>query len=349
MKPTDFLKKYTTINKHFLDDFYQFYDEEYTEYDFVINLRVVSKWIGVRIDNLKSILINNFKKDIDWIIVKNKLKKVGRTRENILLTYDCFKMVCMLSRSKKSNDVRRYYVEVEKHLILYRKEIINDIHKQIGIKTMNQKIMKDNKKKSLIYVLKVDTKSDIYKIGKTKDLKKRIQNYNVGRVKEYEIVYVMKTHLIDEIEKCIKKNLIKHAIKFNSQELIKLNLERIKETIEYCSRMEIAFIRSRNYLMKDRAGKGFIMMIDKDNDNIDFYNKLDTLQKTKKKAKSKAQTKPKVKKNTKSKAKTKTKSKAKTKTKSKAKTKTKSKAKTKTKSKSKAKTKTKSKAKTKTK
>ena len=52
----------------------------------------------------------------------------------------------------------------------YREEIMNDLYKQIGIKINNKKTQNNNNE-ALIYVLKVKTDSDIYKIGKTKNLK----------------------------------------------------------------------------------------------------------------------------------------------------------------------------------
>src|SRR2546427_335247 len=127
MKITEFLKKTTTIDKKFIDDFFKFHDYGKSEYDYTIKLDIISDW------------------------------------------------------------------------------------------------------------LRVKTNSDIYKIGKTIDFKNRISQYNVGNIKEFEIVYVLKTEKIDEIEQCVKMNLKKHAVKYKSNELIKLNLERIQETIEYCN------------------------------------------------------------------------------------------------------------------
>jgi hypothetical protein len=53
MKPTDFLKKYTSISNKFIDDFYKFHDDNYTEYDYVINIDKIASWVGKRKDNLK--------------------------------------------------------------------------------------------------------------------------------------------------------------------------------------------------------------------------------------------------------------------------------------------------------
>lgn len=60
MKITTFLKKYSLIDNQFIDDFYSFYDDGNNEYDFTIDLLLVSKWLMVRKDHLKKLLISNF-------------------------------------------------------------------------------------------------------------------------------------------------------------------------------------------------------------------------------------------------------------------------------------------------
>ena len=74
-------------------------------------------------------------------------------------------MLCMISRSPKSQQVREYYIEIEKHLFKYRDEIIQNLHDQIGIKNNNKQIINENKNNPIIYVLKVDKNADIYKIA----------------------------------------------------------------------------------------------------------------------------------------------------------------------------------------
>jgi hypothetical protein len=59
------------------------------------------------------------------------------------------------------------------------------------------------KKGGIIYVIKADNKKDIHKIGKTKNWKKRFNNYNTGRYENVDLVYVYETDDIDRIEKCV--------------------------------------------------------------------------------------------------------------------------------------------------
>ena len=69
MKITDFLKKYSLIDKDFIDDFYSFYDEGKNEYDYAINLNNIAKWLELIKANLKVLLLSNFIEDQDYVIL----------------------------------------------------------------------------------------------------------------------------------------------------------------------------------------------------------------------------------------------------------------------------------------
>ena len=85
MKITDFLKKYSLIDSKFIDDFYSFYDNDQTEYDYTIYLDKLAFWLEVRKDHLKRLLETNFKENEDYIIELKKIseKGIGRGKNNI--------------------------------------------------------------------------------------------------------------------------------------------------------------------------------------------------------------------------------------------------------------------------
>jgi hypothetical protein len=78
MKITTFLKKYSTIDNKFIDDFYTFYDEGFYEFDFTIKLDLVALWLNVRKDHLKNLLKSNFIINRDYIEEKETNKKGKR-------------------------------------------------------------------------------------------------------------------------------------------------------------------------------------------------------------------------------------------------------------------------------
>jgi phage anti-repressor protein len=124
MKITDFLIKFSLIDSKFINDFYSFYDEGKNEYDKTIDLEKIAKWLNVRKDHIKRLLIDNFDDNIDYDEIK--IKNIGKgkgsnNKKTILLTYECAKLLCMISRSEKADVIRKYYIELEKLLIKFQR------------------------------------------------------------------------------------------------------------------------------------------------------------------------------------------------------------------------------------
>ena len=78
------------------------------------------EWVGYsRKDHAKKALIDNFKENDHFLLVREMVKRKqggGALREKILLTKDTFKMFCMLAQTSKGNEVREYFIKVEKKL-----------------------------------------------------------------------------------------------------------------------------------------------------------------------------------------------------------------------------------------
>lgn len=269
MKITEFLKKYSLIDNKFIDDFYSFYDNGKNEYDFTISLELICNWLNIRKDDLKRLLLSNFVKNTDFIEYKESgLKGIGvNNRIHVLLTYTCSKLLCMISKSEKANLIRNYYIELEKLIITYKDNIVNDLNNQLGIKENNKEIIEEVKNEGLVYVLKVD--DETYKIGSSTHLKNRMKQYNVGRINELPIVYVFKSKNINELEKYVKKNLAEYRLKKNkNNEIFKIDDEFIKDTLQYCNKKTIR-VKENKKLLKANETKNWLMIIDKKNTNID--------------------------------------------------------------------------------
>lgn len=182
----NFLEKYSDVPLGFIDDFFDISKEEYVDNEFEINLEVVSNWLGTRKDNLKKILIDNFEEQYDYVIEIEKIRnRTGGTRkENIFLTPDCFKSLTMLSQTKKAKEVRKYYLSIEKLIRKYHEEIEKNLYKELGLLYKNQK-PKSNIKGGVIYILEAqNTDTTLYKIGKTTDLRNRLNTYNSGNAND---------------------------------------------------------------------------------------------------------------------------------------------------------------------
>lgn len=267
MKITEFLKKHSLIDLKFIDDFYSFYNEGQNEYDFTINLDDIAFWLEVKKGHLKTLLENNFVKNQDYIETKPKEKLSGTGTNNIkivMLTYTCAKLLCMISKCEKASLIRNYYIELEKLLIKYKDNIVESLNRQLGIKTANKEIIEENKSHGIIYVLKVD--EEIYKIGKTTELKNRMKQYKVGRISELPIVFAYKTDCIDDIEKCMKVNLKKYQAK-NNTELYKIDLDFVRETVSYCTKKNAILLKRNKKLLEADDNKNWLIIIDRKNTN----------------------------------------------------------------------------------
>jgi hypothetical protein len=197
-----------------------------------------------------------------------------------MLTYSCAKKLCMISKTEKANIIRKFYIDLEKLIITYKDSIVNDLNNQLGIKISNNTIIEKNKKKGLIYILKIDDKTNIdtfnskepieAKIGNTQDLKDRMKKYNVGSVNELPIVFVYLTEDYIELEKCLKDCLKQYQIK-NNQEKYFIELDFIKETIKYCTLRKAILLRQNKKLLRKKDMKYLIII---DNENLHNANEL---------------------------------------------------------------------------
>lgn len=176
----------------------------------------------------------------------------------------------MISKSEKASIIRNFYIELEKLIITYKDNIVNDLNNQLGIKASNKKLIDENKTSGLIYVLKVADST--HKIGSTTQLKARMKQYNVGRIDELPIVYVFKCNDVLSVESCIKKNLSQHRVKKKSNnEIFKIDDEFIKQTIIYCNQKAIK-VKENKKLFKSKEIANWLIIIDKKNtDTTQLY------------------------------------------------------------------------------
>jgi len=222
MKFIKFLKKYSVIDDEFIDDYHTFFDEKADELFWTINLYDIAKWLDIKEEKLKELLTNNFIKEIDYIIDK-------KNTNNLVLSPKCCKLLCMMSESKKANLIRTYHIDLEKLIVKYKEEIVNDLDKQMNIKQNSNKELFENDPqeddKGLIYILKV--RDGIYKLKYISEKKNKTKKYKLPIVFIFKIENYIEAH-IDEI----KKNLNKYIYK-NKTRTYKIDLELLKGKIKY--------------------------------------------------------------------------------------------------------------------
>lgn len=72
----------------------------------------------------EQLLKNNFDEGVDFTSLNQTVKReIGATRKNqITLTYDCFKMLGMMAGTAKGKEVRRYFIQIEKAFYVAKEE-----------------------------------------------------------------------------------------------------------------------------------------------------------------------------------------------------------------------------------
>lgn len=237
----DFLKKFSALNNNFIDDFHNIYELGEINNDFIINLDIITKWLDVRKGTLKETLIRTYNKNIDYTVSKEKSGKISKSnKEIIMLTPDCFKRLCLLSKTKKAEEVRTYFIELEKLLNNYKNYIIDGMKATINILENNQKPIPKNIK-GCVYVLKSPKDIDgIYRFGKTDDFRKRLANYNSANSDKMEVIYIYETKNMQEIEDCVIAQIKKHRYK-KRKDFYQIDVNVLKSLINDCNALTLSY------------------------------------------------------------------------------------------------------------
>lgn len=317
----DFLKKFSSIPKKFIDDFYVIAKETYNENEIIIDFDIVTDWLNTRKDHLKEVLIKHFEKEFDYNETRTTKKhsKGGAKFIQILITPNCFKELCMISQTEKAKEVRKYFIEMEKLIKRYHEDIQTKMYKEIGLLKINQK-PKTYVKGGVLYILRaLNTDASLYKIGKTGDIKRRLATYNSGNANDVEPEFIIKVKDVESAENCVKASIKNYQFR-KYKEIYEIDLQVLKEIIEKCSEISDVLVkyyeekkaetRAKIQRMKSKDEKFFIVFVSDDEiKEAKTKSKSKSKSKTvKKTVKSKSKTKP-VKKSVKAKSKTQSRSK----------------------------------------
>lgn len=214
-----FLIKESGIDKKFIIDFFGFQKKNlYKSYEpFTINLDDIAFWLEAVKGNLKATLTGSYSKISDYKIILNfasgrpEAKNGGQNKETILVTPDCFKMLCMRSNTKKSKKVQKYYIELEKLLDKYKNIIIEQQNKKIRILENDLK-KQDYPEKGRCYIFEeIDELGEkYYRIGQSDNLKNRMKTHNSSSSHNKIVVFEIKTTDIYHYEKCLRSTLYRY-------------------------------------------------------------------------------------------------------------------------------------------
>jgi hypothetical protein len=223
----ELLKKHTDIDEDFINTFFSKFRIG-GDLDFDVKDTNVAKYLGIKLITLRQRLANEYSKNINFMEKVDYIKiKTGKTSGVMyMLNYQCFEKLAMSGDSYKSELVRMYFVKIRRFLFENQKLIYQAMENKMELNKFNAY--------EIIYFFAVDeANEDIFKIGRTLDIIKRLRNYNVGRIKEVDLKYysVVKNSIL--IEKCMKTKLKSHQVKKRA-EIYQVEPKTIKKIIDEC-------------------------------------------------------------------------------------------------------------------
>ena len=183
--------------------------------------------------------------------------KGGHNKENVMLNIDTFKNMCMLVKTDKSKEIRKYYVKLENIYNKIIKEEIENKDKLLEEKEqllIKQKVLieeLENKpdtegfsiNNGYIYLIRDTNKKGHYKIGLSEKPDKRLNGLNVASsTNSLEIVHKFKTKDQCLAEKISQAILFTHKIKKQKEwfyinndndKLLNFIIKSITESVEF--------------------------------------------------------------------------------------------------------------------
>ena len=224
--------------------------------DYPINLENVYKMIGfANKGNAMKTIKNNFTKNEDYKVMLFRTEKQKNTTENrgghnqetIMLNIDTFKSLCMLAKTEKGKEIRKYYVKLENiHHKILREEMehqkllqestqleLEKTQKQLQkISKLQIKRWYDSEPGDVLYAL-VSNKEEgdsLIKLGKSKNGADRETGYMTHN-QSCEMFYVRKCYDCNLAEKVLFHILDKHRVQ-NNREWFEISRELAIYTID---------------------------------------------------------------------------------------------------------------------
>jgi phage anti-repressor protein len=261
--------------------------------DYPINLENVYKMLGfANKGNAMKTIKSNFIKDEDYKITlfhtEKRKNEGGFNKEDVMLNVDTFKNLCMIAKTDKGKEIRKYYVKLEnihnkiiKQEIEEQKQLLLEKETQLENKDLENKrkvemtLRNSFNKRNLVYLIKIPINDEIvYKFGHTDDIITRLRAHKNQISEDIELVYCIESKdrkmlerlLIDYLEQYkfrIKRNINdKHQtelLKVNDIQIIKNKLIELNKDIE---NEKLLIIKLKNKI------------IDLENENIELKRKL---------------------------------------------------------------------------
>ena len=166
------------LDKDFIEKY-----KKYSLSDEMIPYTEIKDWIGYKDKRSVSDVLNNykfgFKEGKDYNLVREKKPDICKPVNEIYMTFDTIKSLCMASPTETGNKYRKYFLELEK---VTKEYIKNKIQTPLSCLEKYTFDINQWKKKKIVYLIYI--KDNLYKYGITADPENRFAahraslNYN---------------------------------------------------------------------------------------------------------------------------------------------------------------------------
>lgn len=230
----EFLYKFTAVPQKFIDEYYQFY-ELCNNNIYGIPVENIIKYLGLTNQYmLEERIRKSYKLNIDYVIIReNKKLTKGSKDAHYMISFETFERICLSSTTKKGSEYRDYFVMLRKFIDYYKNHI-------------SDKILELTKTNKYIYILAVNKRTNIFKVGRTGDIRKRLQSYSTGKETHPDIQYIQIVEDDNRVENCIK--LFSKTQQYKGhKELYKIHIDNLKDKVFDCAKLDYkSFNKSAN-------------------------------------------------------------------------------------------------------
>ena len=162
----------------------------------------------------------------------------------------------MRSSSKKADEVRTYFIELDNFVTQYTKRIIEGLVKNLNIVEKKQR----SDGSGWIYIFRV--KGNIMKLGQTQDLIKRLQAYNTGRLDDIELLATYETEYRKKAEDCVK-TFVKAKRYRKRRELYEVDEDIIQRVMGMCTKIGDTKLSNNEQWKAKENGLYYMIFVDK--------------------------------------------------------------------------------------
>ena len=153
------------------------------------------------------------------------------------------------------------FIQVEALMVKYRDLLVNGMEHDIARLESSSRGIAPTE--GYIYVLRASTeRNSVYKIGRTRDLARRLREHNTPASDDIEVLYTFRTNDVVRVESCVKLWLREKRFR-KFKEIYEADIEMIKNVIGGCDAIGTSIKRdsSSKHMSKSSMTGGYFIAV----------------------------------------------------------------------------------------